>query len=120
MPQAYYHALKLYQETRKESIIDIDNSKGLCISYDRLRCFLINLANSILAQWNQENLVFPIQGLKGVFLTGAGVTGDSNSRSYTCRVDFHGFFFSLVFHPTPDNPGIHVILDNDISLDSKR
>ena len=120
MPQAYYHALKLYQETRKESIIDIDNSKGLCISYDRLRCFLIHLANSILARWNKENLVFPIQDLKGVFLTGAGDNGDSNSRSYTCRVDFHGFVFSLVFHPTPDNPGIPVVLDNDILLDSEK
>ena len=62
----------------------------------------------------------PHTGFERVFLTGAGDNGDSNSRSYTCRVDFHGFVFSLVFHPTPDNPGIPVVLDNDIFLDSEK
>ena len=105
VPHVYFHALKIYQLTRKESLIDIDCGRGLCISYDRLRNFLIHLANSILARWIKEDLVFPIQGLKGVFLTAAGDNGDTNSRSYTCRIDFHGFVLSLVFHPSPDNPG---------------
>ena len=70
MPNPFYFALKLYQRTRKEEIIDQFYLKGLCISYDKLRSFLIHLANSILSRWSEEDLVFPIQGLKGVFITG--------------------------------------------------
>ena len=119
VPQAFFHALNLYQVTRKRSLIDLDCQKGLCISYDRLRNFLIHLANSILSRWTEEDLVYPIQGLKGVFLTAAGDNGDSNSRSYTCRNDFHGFVLSVVFHPTKDNPGVPTVMDNDILLDSE-
>ena len=94
VPQAFFHALNLYQVTRKRSLIDLDCQKGLCISYDRLRNFLIHLANSILARWTEEDLVYPIQGLKGVFLTAAGDNGDSNSRPYICCNDFHCLYIS--------------------------
>ena len=109
VPQSYYIALKVYQLTRKEQLVDALCLKSLCISYGRLRSFLVHLANSIVYRWTKENLVFPVKGLKGVFVTGAGDNGDSNSRSYTCREDFHGFVFSLVFHPTHDNPGVPLL-----------
>ena len=50
----------------------------------------------------------------------AGDNGDTNSRSHTCQIDFHGFVLSLVFHLTPDNLGVLVVLEKDVLLASEK
>ena len=58
---------------------------GLSISYDRLRTFSIDIANSVIEHWNKEGVVVPPQAVKGVFTTGNTDNVDWNPTSTTCK-----------------------------------
>ena len=69
-PQSLLLAMKVYIKTGKESLVDMLAERVLSISYDRLRTFSIDIANSVIEHWNKEGVVVPPQAVKGVFTTG--------------------------------------------------
>ena len=111
-PTVIYNAVKLYQTTRKESLVDAFHDQGLCISYDRLRSLRITLSHSVISRWNDMGVVVPLHGLKGV-LTGGMDNLDHDPTSTTAISSFHGSGISLTFHPTSDNLGTQIV-DGDI------
>ncbi|KAK3741023.1 hypothetical protein RRG08_005713 [Elysia crispata] len=112
-PIAIYIAIKIYTVTRKESIINILHERGLCISYDRLRCLTVDIANSIIAHFESQGVVAPVQAKPGMFSTFALDNIDLNPRSTTCRSSFHGTSISMVQFPdsTEEEQGETVIMN---------
>jgi hypothetical protein len=117
-PLVIYIAIKIYANTRQESLVDSIHERGLCISYKRLRTMSTDLANSIIRFYEQSGIVVPVQALRGVFTTNAFDNIDHNTRSTTCRTSFHGSCQSVLQFPTPDNPGTKIgpscILDPEV------
>ena len=77
---------------------------GLSISYDRLRTFSIDIANSVIEHWNKEGVVVPPQAVKGVFTTGNTDNVDWNPTSTTCKPEsiLHGTCWGILQH-FPEN-----------------
>ena len=53
-----YIAIKIYSNTRMDSLVDAMHGRGLCISYSRLRTISTDLANSITASMRKVVLSF--------------------------------------------------------------
>ena len=98
-PITIYIAIKIYAVTRKKSIINILHERGLCISYDRLRTITVDIANSIIAHFESQGVVAPVQAKQGIFTTFALDNIDHNPSSTTCRSSFHGTSISMVQFP---------------------
>ena len=102
-PLAIYIAIKIYSMTRKETLIDILHEKGLCISYKRLRTITTDIANSVVAHFESNGVVVPLQAERGIFTTFGYDNIDHNPRATTCRSSFHGTCISLLQFPESSN-----------------
>ena len=62
--------MKLHLQTGSASFVQTMHQRGLCVSYDHLRTFSTDIANSVINHWEQIGVVVPPQAVKGVFTTG--------------------------------------------------
>ena len=104
-PLAIYLAIKVHSSTRSKQLVNTLHSYGLCISYDRLQKISRDIANSVIAHFEQEGIVVPMQALKNVLTIVYKDNIDVNTRAKTARSDFHGDSYSILQFPSLDNPG---------------
>jgi hypothetical protein len=98
-PQAILLAMKAYLHSDKQ-LVDMMAKRGLCISYGRLRQLNMDLANSTIATWDKEGVVFPTKATKGAFTTCGVDNIDYNATSTTASPDtmLHGTAISVLQH----------------------
>ena len=100
-----YTALVIYNKTRKRDLIDIMFEKGLSVSYDRVLQLSFDLANSVIARYEDEGVVCPTPLRSGVYTTGNLDNIDHNPSSTSASDAFHGTAISLTQHVTASCPG---------------
>ena len=104
-PVPIYTSLKIHGATRDRSLVDAFFKLGLCISYDRLLSVSSDIANSVIARYEREDVVCPSKLRSGLFTTAAVNNIDHNPSSTTSHDSFHGTAISLAQHPTTENKG---------------
>ena len=67
-PQVIMLAMQLHFHGEKR-LVDLMAKRRICVSYDRLRQLSTDLANSTIATWEKEGVVYPITAEKGLFTT---------------------------------------------------
>ena len=93
---------------------------GLCISYKRLMSISTDLANKVCTQYNEDQVVCPLNLLNQVFTCGAVDNIDHNPSARTAKDSFHGTAISLMQFPTSERPGVQRIrVQQDIPKQSK-
>ena len=99
-PQAIMLAMKLHLHSGEKGLIDMMSRRGMCISYSRLRQISTDLANSTIAAWETEGVVFPMKAMKGIFTTCGMDNIDYNSTSTTAAPEsmLHGTGISVLQH----------------------
>ena len=95
-PVPIYTSLKIHGMTFKLE---------LCISCDRLLSVSSDIANSVIARYEREDVVCPSKLGTGLFATAAVDNIDHNTSSISSHDSFHGTAISLVQHPTNQNKG---------------
>lgn len=104
-PVPIYTSLKIHGMTRNKSLIDAFFKLGLWTSYDRLLSVSSDIANSVIARYEREDVVCPSKLRTGLFTTAAVNNIDHNPGSISSHDSFHGTAISLVQHPTNQNKG---------------
>ena len=104
-PTPLYTALVIYNKTRKRDLIDIMFEKGLSISYDKVLQLSSDLANSVIARYEDEGVVCTTPLRTGVYTTGNLDNIDHNPSSTSASDAFHGTAISLTQHVTASCPG---------------
>ena len=102
-PSVIYMAMKLYLKSGSKSVLDVMHQRGLCISYDRLLVLSTDIANSVIAHWENLGVVVPPQAVKNVFTTGAFDNIDHNPSSTTAKSALHGTCISIHQHNFSSN-----------------
>ena len=119
-PLVIYVSMLIHSKTRSKSLIDKLYNLGLCVSYDRLMDISTDLANEVIAQYEEDRVVCPLNLLKGVFTCGAVDNIDHNPSSVTAHDSFHGTAISLRQFPTSEIPGVkRTKVQRDIERKSK-
>ena len=111
-PSSLYVAMKLQLQSGRESLIDDMHCRGLCISYDRLRVLSTDIANSVIAHWEQIGVIVPLQAVPNVFTTGNFDNVDSNPSSTTAKTSLHGTCISIHQHFNSDLQQV----DNQVNI----
>lgn len=101
-PASLYLAMKLHLQTGSASLVQTMHQRGLCVSYDRLKTFSTDIANSVINHWEQIGVVVPPQAVKGVFTTGGFDNVDHNPSSTTATSALHGTCISIQQHFSSD------------------
>ena len=103
-PVPIYTSLKIHGMTRDKSLIEAFFKLGLCISYhDRLLSLSSDIANSVIARYESEDVACPSEPRTGFFTTAAVDNIDHNPCSTSSHDTFHSTAISLVQHPTNQN-----------------
>ena len=101
-PLVTYVSMIIHAKTRSKSLIDKFYNLGLCVSYDRLMDISTDLANEVIAQYEEDGVVCPLKLLEGVFTCGAVDNIDHNPSAMTAKDSFHGTAISLRQFPTSE------------------
>ena len=117
VPLPIYISMLIHAKTRSKSLIDKLYDLGLCVSYDRLMDISTDLANEVCAQYEEDQVVCPLNLLDGVFTCGAVDNIDHNPSARTAKDSFHGTAISLMQFPTTEVPGVKRI---KVQRDGKR
>ena len=97
-PASLYLAMKLHQQSGSRYLVEAMHKRGMCVSYDRLKTFSIDIANSVISHWEQIGVVVPPQAVKGVFTIGGFDNIDHNPSSTMATSALHGTCISIQQH----------------------
>ena len=97
-PVAIYIAFLIHSKTRSKDLVDRLHSLGICISYDRLSTLSTQLGNSVIKQFENDELICPITLRKNLFTTHAVDNIDHNPSSRTAQDSWHGTAISASQH----------------------
>ena len=112
-----YLGLLLHAKTRKCGLIDKLCDLGLCVSYDRILAISTATGNSVLARFEDENVVCSPKLRFSLFTTAAVDNIDHNPSSTTAKGSLHGTGISLFQHPSENSTGEDrgvIILDKTV------
>ena len=98
-PLAIYLGLMLHAKTRQRTVIDKLSSRGLCISYDRIKEINTSLVSSVCAQFGRDNCVCPSTLKCDLFTVGAVDKIDHNPSARNAMDPFHGTAIYLLQFP---------------------
>ena len=59
--------MKFHLQTRSTSLVEAMHQRGLCVSYETLKAFSTDIANSGISHWEEIDMVVPPQEVKGVY-----------------------------------------------------
>ena len=104
VPLPIYLSMLIHAKTRSRDLIDTLFNLGLCVSYDRLMNISTELANTVCAQYQFDQVVCPPQLSKEVFTCGAVDNIDHNPSARTAHDSFHGTAITLTQFPTSKLP----------------
>ena len=104
-PLPLYMGLLIHAKTRKRELVDILYEHGLSVSYDRVMQHSTDIANQVIAQYQEDGVVCPPKLKRGLFVTGQLDNVDHNPSSTSSQSSFHGTALSLICHVTPDAQG---------------
>ena len=96
--------MKIHGVTRSRTLIDPMFDLGICTSYDRLLSLSAELAYSVCARFESDNIVCPPKFKDGLFTTGGIEHIDHNPNSTSAKGSFYGTAISLQ-HPTREVSG---------------
>ena len=65
-----YMGLLIHAKTRKRELVDILYEHGLSVSYDRVMQLSTDIANQVIAQYQEDGVVCPPKLKRGLFVTG--------------------------------------------------
>ncbi|CAE1257574.1 unnamed protein product [Acanthosepion pharaonis] len=102
-PFAVYVGLKMYAKTRKRELIDKFHEHGLSISYDRVLEISGKLGETVIKQYDEEDVVCPTVLRKGLFTTAAVDNIDHNPTATTASTSFHDKSISMFQRPSKEN-----------------
>ena len=105
-PLSIYLGCLIHARTRKRFLIDKLYELGLSPSYNRVLEISTDLANSVGAQYEKDDVVCPPSLNKHLFTTAAVDNIDHNPSATTCLSSFHGTGISLFQNVGLDNIGI--------------
>ena len=94
-PASLYLSMKLHLQTGSKSLLETMHKQGICVSYDRLKTFSTDIANSVIKHWEHIGVVVPPQAVKGVFTNGGFDNIDHNPSSITAASALHGTCISI-------------------------
>ncbi len=94
--------MKLHLLTGSASLVQVMHQRGLCVSYDRLKAFSTDIANSVITHWEQTGVVVPTQA-QGCLHNWGFDNIDHNPSSTTATSALHGTCISIVQHFSSDN-----------------
>ena len=95
--------MKLHLQTGSKSLLETMHKQGICVSYDRLKTFSTDIANSVIKHWEHIGVVVPPQAVKGVFTNGGFDNIDHNPSSITAASALHGTCISIQQHFSSDS-----------------
>ena len=104
-PLPIYVAMKIHGTTRSKTLVKSRHKMGLCISYDRLLSLSTDIANTVCASYESEEVVCSPKLKSSLFTTATVDNIDHNPSSTTAQDSFHGTAISLVQHSTDDESG---------------
>lgn len=95
-------AMKLHQQSGSTYLVETMHKRRMCVSYDRLKTFSTDIANSVISHWEQIGVVVPPQAVTGVFTTGGFDNIDHNPSSTTATSALHGTCITIQQHFSSD------------------
>ena len=104
-PLAIYTGLMIHAKTRKRGLIEKLFSRGLCISYERIKEIKSALANSVCMQYERDGCVCPSRLKNDLFTVGAVDNIDHNPSARNAMESFNGTAISVIQFPTLEHKG---------------
>jgi len=101
-----YLGLLVHNKTRKRDLIDTLFERGLSVSYDRVLQLSTDIANAVIYQYEDDDVVCPTILKEGLFTTGNLDNLDHNPTSTSAQSAFHGTALSMTQHVTDENAGL--------------